>query len=151
MVIIALFIACILQACVRESMRLRPLSLGIPRITQVDMVLSGYHIPAGTTCIRTSVTALDEAYFHQADQFVPERWLRNSKDYKRVDPFTNLPFGHGARSCIGRRFANLEMYMATMKIVRKYRLEYHHQPAEMDYSTVGKLERDVKIRFIPRD
>ena len=132
-------------------MRLRPLSLGIPRITQVDMVLAGYHIPAGTICIRTNVTAFDKAYFYQADQFIPERWLRNSENYKRVNPFTNLPFGHGARSCIGQRFANLEMYMAVMKILRKYRLEYHHQLADMDSSAIGGLDSNVKIRFIPRD
>ena len=43
----------------------------------------------------------DEALFVNAGQFLPERWLRGKENNYRTDPFTFLPFGFGARSCIG--------------------------------------------------
>ena len=43
----------------------------------------------------------DEALFVNGGQFLPERWLRDRDNKYRTDPFTFLPFGFGARSCIG--------------------------------------------------
>lgn len=35
------------KAVIKETFRLNPLSVGIGRILQTDVVLSGYHIPEG--------------------------------------------------------------------------------------------------------
>lgn len=52
----------------------------------------------------------DPQYFSEVDEFVPERWLReNAEKYKLNNPFVYVPFGFGPRSCIGRRFAELEL------------------------------------------
>lgn len=50
----------------------------------------------------------DPQHFTDADKFVPERWLRENAN-KLPNPFIHLPFGFGPRSCIGRRFAELEL------------------------------------------
>ena len=42
--------------------------------------------------------------FSQPDDFNPDRWLA-----KDVSKFASLPFSFGARACIGRRVADLEM------------------------------------------
>lgn len=66
----------------------------------------------------TLSTATDK-YFPKANEFIPERWLRETKgelSYKNVNPFVSLPFGFGPRSCIGRRFAQLEMETILAKV-----------------------------------
>jgi len=43
----------------------------------------------------------DVNQFVNPDDFVPERWERESNKW---NPFSHLPFGFGARSCVGKLF-----------------------------------------------
>lgn len=55
----------------------------------------------------------DAKYFVNPDDFMPERWERETNIW---NPFSNLPFGFGARSCVGRRIAQQELYLAMIKV-----------------------------------
>jgi len=64
-------------------------------------------------------------YFDQPNSFVPERWLRDddventgqtSTKQKSVHPYLVLPFGHGPRSCIARRFAEQNMQVVLLRV-----------------------------------
>lgn len=59
----------------------------------------------------SSVLMNSDQYFADSSEFQPERWLRDATGQKTtvVNPFTYLPFGFGARSCVGRRLAEMEM------------------------------------------
>lgn len=61
----------------------------------------------------------DQKYFDRADEFLPERWLKHGSNVLKPAPnFVMLPFGYGARMCIGRRFAEQEIYLALAKVTR---------------------------------
>jgi cytochrome P450 family 9 len=48
----------------------------------------------------------DPQYYPDPDRFDPERFSDENKS--KINPYTYLPFGTGARSCIGSRFALME-------------------------------------------
>jgi len=55
-----------------------------------------------------------EEYVTDCTRFKPERWLKQSTD--SIHPFASLPYGHGPRMCLGRRFADLEMQVFIAKV-----------------------------------
>ena len=64
-------------------------------------------------------------YFDEPDIFKPERWLRKQKDDITAENtnrmslshrFAVLPFGYGPRMCIGRRFAEQEVWLGLIKV-----------------------------------
>jgi hypothetical protein len=64
----------------------------------------------------TIVTGNMEEHVNKAAEFLPERWLKGPGDsLYRIHPFASLPYGHGARMCLGRRFADLEIQILLAK------------------------------------
>jgi cytochrome P450 len=57
-----------------------------------------------------------EEHYTDADTFIPERWIRGGEQEQKSHPFVTLPFGHGARKCIGMRFAMLELELMLAKV-----------------------------------
>ena len=53
--------------------------------------------------------ARDESIYPNAARFLPERWLHENRKKEETPPFASLPFGSGARSCLGR--FRLEKYL----------------------------------------
>lgn len=65
------------------------------------------------------ISTQTDKYFSKPSEFIPERWLRGETEdptQKVVNSFVSLPFGFGPRSCIGRRFANLEIEVILAKV-----------------------------------
>ena len=67
-------------------------------------------ICSGTVC-------KDERYFHNADQFLPERWLRGNAEEEKFPSYAFVPFGHGPRNCVGQRFAEIEIHVLIAKVI----------------------------------
>lgn len=56
----------------------------------------------------------DPEYFPKTDEFIPERWIKGDPLFEETkmlgnNSFVYIPFGFGPRSCIGRRFAEMEI------------------------------------------
>lgn len=72
------------------------------------------------------VTSNSEEYFSTPERFVPERWLKHTETacpslaQNKIHPFVSLPFGYGRRSCLGRRFAELELQILLAKVYIEY-------------------------------
>ena len=60
----------------------------------------------------------DPEFYPDPDKFDPERFNAEAKQSR--DPYTYLPFGHGPRNCIGMRFAQMEMKLALVRILKKF-------------------------------
>lgn len=72
------------------------------------------------------VVSNSEEYFENPESFIPERWLKQgSRDKEcplhqdKIHPFVSLPFGYGRRSCLGRRFAEIELQILLAKVITK--------------------------------
>lgn len=93
--------------------------IGNGRTLQEDTVICGYNIPKGIQVVfPTIVTGTMEDYCTNADKFKPERWLKMNQggSGEHIHPFASLPYGYGARMCLGRRFADLEMQILLAKV-----------------------------------
>ncbi|KAL4236526.1 hypothetical protein ACF0H5_004911 [Mactra antiquata] len=139
------------KAVLKETFRKYPITWATSRITHEDMEVSGHHIPANTH-VQANLFGMfrDEKLFPDNDKFQPERWLRENKMDTQLKSLSNLIWGHGARMCIGRRFAEQEMHIMLTKIVQNFKLEYHHEPIEATLNTVMTPDRPLVLKFIPR-
>jgi len=122
-----------LRACIKESARLTPMIFVNMRSFPEDMVLRDYIIPAQTPILLSNYNmGRDESIFPNANSFMPERWLRENKEEDEIHPFTTLPFGFGARSCLGRRIAEAEMQVFLAQVVRQLKIKYIGEEQEGD-------------------
>lgn len=66
-----------------------------------------------------AIISTEESSFIKADQFIPERWMREStgkvSQTSNASPFAFIPFGFGPRSCIGKRFAEMEIQILILR------------------------------------
>lgn len=97
----------------------------------------------------------DEAHYPYNRQFIPERWLKDEASAsasrcpsaRSANPFVYLPFGFGARACIGKRFAEMEVEILLARILRQYEIEWNHPPIKYITSLIQAPVSDLKFKF----
>lgn len=135
----------------RESMRLYPPAWIIGREAQRDVELCGkYPIAANTTVfVCQLVLHRSTEYYDEPLAFTPQRWLREDA----VPQFAYVPFGGGARRCIGEEFAWMEGAMALSAIGRRLRFrmmpEHAGEPG-FDALVTLRPRTDVPMRVEQR-
>ncbi|XP_061583479.1 25-hydroxyvitamin D-1 alpha hydroxylase, mitochondrial isoform X2 [Cololabis saira] len=109
----------LLKATVKEVLRLYPVIPANARvITERDIQVGGYLIPKNTLITLCHfATSRDPAVFPNPHEFQPHRWFNKDQAHH---PYASLPFGVGKRSCIGRRIAELELYLALARILTEF-------------------------------
>ncbi|XP_059608808.1 probable cytochrome P450 12b2, mitochondrial [Phlebotomus argentipes] len=137
-----------LRACVKEALRVTPVTLGNVRTTGRNIVLKGYQIPKETDVfMHNQAVHEDDYYYPDPNSFIPERWLRSEDKHENYNPFSYLPFGFGSRICVGRRLAELEIESLVTRLVRNYHLEWHYPPPEIRTSTINMPQGDIRFRL----
>nr|XP_019932969.2 cytochrome P450 CYP12A2-like [Aedes albopictus] len=143
-----------LRACIKEGLRLCPPTAGNVRAAGKDMVLQGYQIPKGTDVAMASmILNHEEKFVERAKDFLPERWLKeegypNAKD---AHPFLYLPFGFGARTCIGRRLAMLEMEMIVSRITRQFDYRWNYGELEIRATLINVPINELRFQMTELD
>jgi cytochrome P450 family 135 len=125
-----------LDAVMKESMRLHPVIPIVVRTLQQPMTIGGYDLPVGATVGPSIVVAhATEDNYDDPQRFDPERFL------DQVPPTnTWIPFGGGARRCIGAGFSLMEGVAVLREVF-----------AAHDVTTVGDDEPRVRnITSVPR-
>ena len=107
-----------LDAVIKEVLRLHPVVPMVMRELQEPTEVGGRTYPAGITVSPSIVLAhrSPEAY-PSPDSFDPQRFLGDVPT-----PTTWLPFGGGARRCIGASFAMMEGQVILQELLDRYRL-----------------------------
>lgn len=101
-----------------EVLRLYPPVPAFGRRPTEPIELGGYTIPAGASVIVSPyITQRNERYFEHPEEFQPERW-RGLQPPK----LAYIPFGAGAKMCIGDSFAKLEGITVLSAVARRWRL-----------------------------
>ncbi|GFN79526.1 cytochrome p450 10-like [Plakobranchus ocellatus] len=139
-----------LKACLKESFRLiKPTIFSAHRVLPEDVIIQGYRIPSGVSMVFTQVKCCKE-YFSEPDKFVPERWLR-SHDTRKIEnappAFVNMPFGHGPRKCLGWRFAEQDIYLATVKVLQKMKIHIRPESKDCNFRYLIFVEPEKPIAF----
>jgi cytochrome P450 len=117
--------------CITEAMRLYPPVPAIARKAHKDARVGKWRIPAGSeVVIWIYHTHHDGRFYSEPWKFRPERW--EGPEAADLPKQAYLPFGAGARACIGKVFAQIEavLVLATLAQKARFALELGH-PVEM--------------------
>ncbi|XP_034042907.1 sterol 26-hydroxylase, mitochondrial isoform X2 [Thalassophryne amazonica] len=141
-----------LKAVIKEALRMYPVVVMNARISKErDVVIDGYHFPKKTSFTFSHYAiSHDEDTFPEPFMFKPDRWLRDGRE--RPNPFGSIPFGFGVRGCVGRRIAEIEMYMALFRVIRLF--EIRADPAMGEVKSISRTvlipNRNINLHFVDR-
>jgi cytochrome P450 len=109
------------EMVLKESMRLYPPAWSFGRMPIEEVSIGGYTIPKyDTVLVIPYVMHRDARWFANPDMFDPQRF--SAENEKNIPKYAYLPFGGGARVCIGNSFAMMEAKLILATIAQQYRL-----------------------------
>jgi cytochrome P450 len=122
-----------LDRVLKESMRLLPVAvLLFMRVVASEVTLGQVVLPKGAQIMLSPiVTHRDPALYPNALRFEPARWAKDEPPL-----YSYLPFGVGARMCIGASFANVALRLTLARILQRVR-PVVPSGARIDYAVRG--------------
>ncbi len=111
-----------LEAVCHETLRLHAPLVFLTRQVARPLHVNGYDVPPGYgVSLVLPLIHGDPATFADPERFDPERFLARS-----YGPHQYLPFGGGAKRCLGASFAMQEMMIVLAGLVSQFRLRLRH-------------------------
>ncbi|MFD7501824.1 cytochrome P450 [Streptomyces sp. NPDC059850] len=131
---------------VTETLRLYPPAWMMTRTLRQDAELGGVRLKGGSTLVLSPYLLHRRSdLYDEPDRFDPDRW-----DGAQPDRATYIPFGAGARKCIGDQFALTEAILALTAIVARWELTpVGDQPFQPKVET-SLSSRGLRLRLSER-
>lgn len=139
-------------AAAQESMRLKPVAPYTFLENNQDTTIEGYYIPKGTAIlVILSHDGQDSKLFPKPEQFDIHRWLAISDEQRKEAAQRLMLFGYGPRLCPGRQLAFVEMKLALIEILKRFkftRTDSQKAAKEITAFTLApdKVEVTVQLR-----
>ena len=137
------------RAVVDETMRLYPPAFLIARSAAGADSIAGLPVRTGDVMlIAPWLLHRHEKLWRDPNAFIPSRFLPGAPP---PDRFAYLPFGVGARVCIGAHFALVEATLALARIIGAFRVELAEQAPVLPVGVVTtQPDRSPMFRITPR-
>jgi cytochrome P450 len=129
----------LLEAVLKESMRLFPPSSISRRYAERDCALGIYNIAKGTEIYFSHfVTHRLASVFPRPLKFEPERWIGTEEP----SPYDYAPFGAGSHICIAKHFSMEEMKIMLAMILKR---------VQLSLPPGTRIDRGLRISMIPKN
>jgi sterol 14-demethylase len=140
----------LLEASLKETLRLHPPLILLLRVAKEDIELAGHAVPAGTMVGATpKVSNRIPEDFPDPERFDPGRYL-DARQEDLANRWTWIPFGAGRHRCVGNAFAMMQLKAIFSVLLRDYEFEAA-QPLDSYRDDCSKmviqLEQPCRVRY----
>jgi sterol 14-demethylase len=118
----------LLEAAIKEALRLHPPLILVLRVAKRDLDVAGHRIAEGKLVgASLAVSNRLEEDFPDAGAFVPARYL-DPRNEDAANPWTWIPFGAGRHRCVGAPFAMMQLKAIFSVLLRGWEFELAQPP-----------------------
>jgi len=130
-----------------ETLRLYPPIHVGNRLSSADWSVCGFDIPAGQrVMVSIYATHHDETQWLDPERFDPERFAPGHP----VTPYAYLPFGGGARNCLGANFAQVEARVVLARLFQRHAFRLTRRRVHIHMGATLEPRPGVFMRVEPR-
>jgi len=116
----------VMQACIKETLRLMPPAWSFFRTAKESVEFDGYSIPKNTVImISPYILHRDKTVWPSPETFDPERFLGGAE----IHPYRYMPFGQGPHICIGNRLAMTEIHAIAVTLFSRFSFTFESPTA----------------------
>lgn len=143
----------LMNAFIKESMRVRPSAPLIFITTAQDVVLGGVEIPAGTDIYaHNGYLSRSDKHFKESAVFNIDRWLDKSAPKCEHNEKAYMPFSNGSTFCPGRNLAFLQIQMFIFNICRHFKVVKSDKTGEVsEHYHIGVDPSEIFISLKKRN
>lgn len=141
----------LVEAAVKEALRLHPPLFMLVRVAKKDFIYKNYFIPKGTwIVVSPTVSQRMPDVFRDPDIFDPDRFMPGREEDKR--DFAYISFGGGRHKCLGNAFALLQIKAIVALLLGQFDLGLCGDKIEADFHglVIGPKE-PCRIRYRRRE
>uniref|UniRef100_A0A803TXB8 Cytochrome P450 family 2 subfamily J member 2 n=1 Tax=Anolis carolinensis TaxID=28377 RepID=A0A803TXB8_ANOCA len=142
------------NAVIHEAQRVKYiLPVGIPRRCAKELHILGYHIPKKTLVVTDlNSVLLDPKHWETPEEFNPNHFMDKEGNFVSREEF--LPYGAGARVCLGEQMARMELFLFFTNLLRAFKFQLPEGVKELNKEPVVAISmhpHPYKLCAIPRN